>query len=59
LLYSIYNFDVAIQLEEDGYMSVQEDIVVNFEEYRHGLYRTLPLQYSVSGYSYNIFVSDV
>jgi len=57
--YSIQNFDVAIQLEEDGYMSVQEDIVVNFEEYRHGLYRTLPLQYSVSGYSYNIFVSDV
>ena len=41
--YTISNFDVQMDLNEDGSMQVEESIEVNFSEARHGIYREIPL----------------
>jgi hypothetical protein len=46
--YTIKDYNVEMQLHENGSMDVAETIEVNFSEARHGIYRTIPF-YSPSG----------
>ncbi|GHW02506.1 hypothetical protein AGMMS50249_2920 [candidate division SR1 bacterium] len=46
--YTIKDYIVRMELNEDGSMDVQESIDVNFSESRHGIYRTIPY-YSPTG----------
>lgn len=46
--YTIKDYIVSMELNEDGSMDVKESIDVNFDEYRHGIYRAIPY-YSPSG----------
>lgn len=41
--YTINNFDIQMDLNEDGSMQIEESIEVNFSEARHGIYRDIPL----------------
>lgn len=41
--YSINNFDIQIDLNENGSAQIEESIEVNFFESRHGIYRDIPL----------------
>ena len=40
--YFIKNYDVEMQLNEDGSLDVTENIKVNFDEQRQGIIRDIP-----------------
>jgi hypothetical protein len=46
--YTITNYDVEMNLHQDGSMDVNETIDVNFSESRHGIYKKIPF-YNPSG----------
>lgn len=46
--YTIDNFDVQIDINEDGSAQIEENISVDFVEPRHGIYRDIPLMYQSS-----------
>ncbi len=46
--YEITSYAVTIQVSDDNVCHVQEDIGVYFHEYRHGIYRDIPISYTVS-----------
>lgn len=41
--YDILNYDIDIVVNENNLLKIKETIEVNFNEYRHGIYRTIPL----------------
>lgn len=43
----IDNYDVKIDVAEDNELHITENIDVNFNEARHGIYRTIPRRFSV------------
>lgn len=43
--FDIDNYEVTIDLQENGIVKVEEDIQVNFNEERHGIYRKIPFRY--------------
>ncbi|MDE6567550.1 MAG: DUF2207 domain-containing protein, partial [Lachnospiraceae bacterium] len=44
----ITNYTVTVQVSQDNVYHIQEDIGVNFTESRHGIYRDIPISYTVS-----------
>lgn len=45
--YVIDNYDVKIDVAEDNILHITETIDVNFNEARHGIYRTIPRRFAV------------
>ncbi len=45
--YVIDNYDVYIVVNSDNKLDITEKISVNFNEYRHGIYRKIPLKNSI------------
>lgn len=45
--YSIENYDVLIDVDEDNVFHITENISVNFNDYRHGIYRNIPYKFDV------------
>jgi len=43
--YSIEQYNITIDVQDNGRYLVNEEILVNFSEYRHGIYRTIPTNY--------------
>ena len=41
--YTIDSFDVQIDLNTDGSAQIEESIIVDFSEPRHGIYRNIPV----------------
>ena len=41
--YTINNYDIIIKVKENNVLDITENINVNFNESRHGIYRTIPL----------------
>lgn len=53
--YVIKSFDVDLTVEESSDLIVQERLVVDFSEPRHGIYRTIPVRYTdPRGYVYSL-----
>lgn len=46
--YNITSYVVTVQVSEDNVCHVQENIEVYFNESRHGIYRDIPISYTVS-----------
>lgn len=57
--YEIENFDVRVEVTEEGIVEVEEVIVVNFLEERHGIYRTLPYRYRGNDGTVYTKISDI
>lgn len=43
--FTIKNYEVNIDVQQDGELQIQENILVHFNEDRHGIYRTIPYLY--------------
>lgn len=46
--FNITSYVVTVQVSQDNVYHIQEDIGVNFTESRHGIYRDIPISYTVS-----------
>lgn len=57
--YEYTNLDITADILEDWTMNVKEDFTANFSVKKHGIIRTIPLNYTVSGYGFHIDVSDI
>ncbi len=44
----ITSYTVTVQVSQDNVYHIQEDIGVNFTDFRHGIYRDIPISYTVS-----------
>lgn len=47
--YEINNFQAEIVINQDTSITVEEEIKVNFNEPRHGIFRVIPVAYTVKG----------
>lgn len=45
--FTIDDLHIAMQIGEDGTYTVKEEYTLNFSEYRHGFYRTIPTKYEM------------
>ena len=53
--YTLESFDVTLDVEPDAELLVEERLVVNFAEPRHGIYRMIPVRYTdPRGYLYSL-----
>jgi uncharacterized membrane protein len=56
----IANFDVAIRINIDATINVEEKIVYDFSEAeKHGIYREIPIKYQARGGNFNLRISDI
>ena len=44
----IDDYDIQIQIEENGKMKIQETLLLDFSKYRHGFYRSIPTHYTMN-----------
>src|SRR3989344_2847236 len=51
--YAITDFSSVIEVQKDTTLLITETISVNFPDYRHGIYRVIPITYSVRGKTLN------
>jgi uncharacterized membrane protein len=55
-----HHFDAQIQVRADGTIDVTETIETEFIGSWHGIYRTIPVEYTdAQGFNYTLFVEDV
>ncbi len=45
--FTIEDLHIAMRVEEDGTYYVEEEYTLDFSEYRHGFYRTIPTKYEM------------
>jgi len=57
--YVIDNFDVKIEVNEDGSMDVVEKISVTFNERRRGIIREIPFRYRLNGKKYKAAIKNI
>lgn len=57
--YDIKNYDITINVEEDGELQIQEKIDVFFHEKKRGIYKNIPFLYKINGRKYKIKISDI
>ena len=57
--YEYKNLDIIANIKIDWSIDVEEIFTTNFLEYRHGIVRTIPLNYSVLGKDFHIKVYDI
>ena len=57
--YYIKNYDVEMQLNDDGSLEVTENIKVNYEEKRQGIIRDIPYIYSWQGRRIKVEISNI
>jgi uncharacterized membrane protein len=56
----IQNFESLVTVSPDGTLDVSESITANFTGEWHGIYRTIPIEYSTNaGLNYTLFLSDI
>ncbi len=56
----IQNFESLVTVNRDGTIDVSETISANFIGEWHGIYRTIPIEYSTAqGLNYTLFLTDV
>jgi hypothetical protein len=56
----IQNFESLVTVNRDGTLDVSETISANFIGEWHGIYRTIPIEYSTAqGLNYTLFLTDV
>src|SRR4030067_2397584 len=51
--YKIDNFESAVVINQDASITVKETIEVDFNESRHGIFRVIPVTYSIKGKTLN------
>lgn len=49
--FKVNNYDVVIDVQEDGSLRIRETITVRFSEERHGIFRSIPYRYRVEDLS--------
>jgi uncharacterized membrane protein YgcG len=47
--YEINDFQVEVSINQDTSITVEEEIAVNFNQARHGIFRVVPVVYTVNG----------
>ena len=57
--YEYTNLDIRADILVDGTMNVNEDFTADFHVSKHGIIRSIPLNYNVSGYPFHIEVSNI
>ena len=57
--YEYTNLDIRADILSDGTMNVNEDFTADFHVSKHGIIRSIPLNYNVSGYPFHIEVSNI
>lgn len=57
--FTIRNYQVTINVSEDGTMRVTEDMDVDFSEERHGIIHKIPYKYNVDDRPYSLTITDV
>lgn len=57
--YTIEKYDIEIVISQDGYFDIQEEITVNFQEKRRGIFRKIPKNYKINGKTQGIVLSKV
>jgi uncharacterized membrane protein len=56
----IQNFESLVTVNPNGTLDVSETITANFTGEWHGIYRTIPIEYSTNaGLNYTLFLSDI
>jgi len=56
----IQNYDVHLEIREDGILNVKETILYDFEgENKHGIYRTIPTEYEIDGKKGSFRIQDI
>ena len=45
--FTIDDLHIAMRVDEDGTYYVEEEYTLDFTEYRHGFYRTIPTKYEM------------
>jgi len=57
---TIRNFNVAIKINSDASLDVQESIIYNFDSNsRHGIFRDLPINYAARGGNFALRISNI
>lgn len=46
--FTIDDYDITINVEENGALHIQETLMLDFSQYRHGFYRNIPTSYSMT-----------
>ncbi len=46
--FTIEDYDVTMNVEENGMIHIQETLILDFNEYRHGFYRNIPTKYDMT-----------
>ena len=57
--YEYTNLNITAKILDDGTMTVKENYTADFHINKHGIIRTIPLNYTVSGFAFHIDVSDI
>ena len=57
--YLINTYNVDVLINQEGYITVQERIVVDFREERRGIFRDVPRKVNINGKDISIKLSDV
>lgn len=57
--FTFRNFQVTINVSEDGTMRVTENMDVNFTEERHGIIHKIPYKYNVDDRPYSLTITDI
>ncbi len=57
--YEYTNLDINANILEDWTINVKENFIANFFVNKHGIIRTIPLNYSVDWTKYHIDISDI
>jgi len=56
----IDSFEVTISINHDSSLDIEERIVYDFgSNFRHGIYRDIPIKYRARGGNYNLRISDI
>ena len=56
----VERFDATIQVEENGWIDVREEIQVRFTGSWNGIFRNIPVEYRTpQGFSYKLWLDDV
>ena len=57
--YEIRDYNIKVNISQEGHYDIQETIVVFFDEQRRGIFRNIPKKYSINGKTHEVWLSHV
>jgi uncharacterized membrane protein YgcG len=57
--YYIKNFNIDVNVKQDGYVDVEETITVEFETSKRGIIRNIPFRFKIDGKEYKTKISSI